>query len=79
MPFDGADYRHSNPETPRRSTISDTALSYAIGVFAAVMLLMPVSLGALIDIIKYFEAAEHDAAAIGIVTSPAPWAGTGSR
>ena len=55
MPFDGADYRPSGREVPKRSTNTETALLYAIAIFATVMLLMPISLGALADIVRYLQ------------------------
>ncbi len=56
MPFDGADYRPAGREPRRRPTISDTAVTYGIAIFAAVLLLMPISVGALVDIVRYLHA-----------------------
>ena len=56
MPFDGTDYRPAGREPRRRPTISDTAVTYGIAIFAAVLLLMPISVGALVDIVRYLHA-----------------------
>ena len=56
MPFDGADYRPTQPPPSGRPTISDKALGYGIAIFAAAMLFIPISLGSLVDIIRYLQA-----------------------
>ena len=56
MPFDGATYREPDPEPRRRRPVSDNAVSWAIALGATLLLLMPISVPALADILRYLRA-----------------------
>lgn len=52
MPFDGTDFpERRNP--PRRPAGSDTAATLIIAAVAFGLLVMPISLSALVDIVRY--------------------------
>ena len=55
MPFDGTDYRPEKQGPQKRPSLSDAVVCYGIAVFAAMMLLMPISVGALVDIVRYLR------------------------
>ena len=52
MPFDGTDFPRGTP--PRRSP-SDTAVSVAIVAIAIALLVTPISLAALVDLIRFLR------------------------
>ncbi|WP_158743114.1 hypothetical protein [Acidisphaera sp. L21] len=53
MPFDGSDF---DPRPPRgRPPVNETAMTVAVVLFALSMLIMPISLGGLVDIIRYIH------------------------
>ncbi len=54
MPFDGAGYPPKRQE-PRRRSFSENALHVCLLVFALVLLVMPVSVAALVDLVRYLH------------------------
>ncbi len=52
MPFDGTDFEPW-PKPPKRSTAKERILCLAVFVFALLLLVVPVSASALVDIAKY--------------------------
>lgn len=53
MPFDGTDYR--GPIRPERPPSSERLACAAAVVLALILVLMPVSIGALVDLIVYLR------------------------
>jgi hypothetical protein len=53
MPFDGTDYRP--PGGPRHHAVSDTAAVVIIVGAAFVLLAMPISMAATIDLVQYLR------------------------
>lgn len=54
MPFDGTSFPH-RPERHPPQPPSDNAVSVLIIVFALGLLVMPISMAALIDIVRYIR------------------------
>jgi hypothetical protein len=53
MPFDGTDYR--GPIRPERSPSSEGLVTTVVLIFALILLLTPISLGALVDLVAYLR------------------------
>ena len=53
MPFDGTDYQ-GRPGPPKREP-SETGVLILVAVLAISLLLLPVSLGGLVDLIRYVQ------------------------
>ena len=56
MPFDGRDFPGYGPGPDKKPALSENAVSWLISIGAALLLLMPVSVAALVDIIRYMRA-----------------------
>ncbi len=54
MPFDGAGFP-AKPDPPRRSAPTDNMASLIIILLAFGLLVMPISMGAFIDIVHYLR------------------------
>ncbi len=54
MPFDHAGF-FDKPEPPKRPVMSDNTATVLIIVFAATLLVMPISLAAFVDIVLYWR------------------------
>lgn len=52
MPYDGTDFEPW-PKPPKRPSAKARVLSLAVFVFALLLLILPVSAGAFIDIVHY--------------------------
>ncbi len=52
MPFDGTGFPHE-PRRPRRSTRADNIVSVAIIAIALGLLITPISLAAVVDLVRY--------------------------
>ena len=52
MPFDATGFPQE-PQQPRRSTRSDNVVSVAIVAIAVALLITPISLAAVVDLVRY--------------------------
>ncbi len=54
MPFDGVDFQ-ARPERPNRSNPGERVVSLLVLALAFCLLVMPISMAALVDIVRYLQ------------------------